>query len=417
MVGTDGVRATHVASTQTSDGRFYEQVCADLQTKVALSFGGLDTRGPAIGADVTAARRDDLASRGLAHDLDAHGCVDLAPELAMLAELLLAPALPHVPPGAPIAIMPHLTLNQVPWSSLPLPTGEPLVEAHAVSVQPSLTTLSQLLRRASSDEAAAASRDAPSLVVGGCTTLGSFKLPPAPFGSREMDQVAAAMRSPAAAVLSGDGATARLVGSALADGTMRSMHLACHARPRCLALSPLMSDERKAKLIMIHDSQEELVAAGENGNPGAMLAAEEGKEEAAMATQELQAHQEQGPLADGLLMMDTLTELPLHGHPTITLSGSHAAAGHVSNDWVIGLPRAFLVGGARSVLASSWDVADEPACLLVSAFYNALADEPTMPQADALRAATLMLRAADGGRWAHPAFWAGFAITGAATGI
>ena len=76
-----------------------------------------------------------------------------------------------------------------------------------------------------------------------------------------------------------------------------------------------------------------------------------------------------------------------------------------------------LAAGAKSVLAAAWDTADEPTRILSKAFYTCLAAEPAMPQAEALRQAAKALRAADNGKWDHPAFWAAFSIVGAAKGI
>lgn len=65
---------------------------------------------------------------------------------------------------------------------------------------------------------------------------------------------------------------------------------------------------------------------------------------------------------------------------------------------------------------SAQGVADRPASLLVSAFHSALVSEPQLSHAEALGAAMREVRAADGGRWTHPAYWAGFALTGVARG-
>ena len=63
-------------------------------------------------------------------------------------------------------------------------------------------------------------------------------------------------------------------------------------------------------------------------------------------------------------------------------------------------------------------VADAPATTLFAAFYEALTKPgPPISQAEALRQAMLVTRQADGGKWAHPAFWAGFGLIGAAKGL
>ncbi len=133
------------------------------------------------------------------------------------------------------------------------------------------------------------------------------------------------------------------------------------------------------------------------------------------------------------------------------LSGSHTAAGNLSQDGVLGeamtvtmplsmsmsmcpcpcscpcsspfaapisgLRRTFLVAGARSVIAASWATADEPTTILSSEFYAALVADPTRSQAEALRLATKAVREAENGKWDHPAFWAAFSVMGAAKGL
>jgi len=73
--------------------------------------------------------------------------------------------------------------------------------------------------------------------------------------------------------------------------------------------------------------------------------------------------------------------------------------------------------GARSVISSVWDVDDGAAAHLARAFYELLADEPDISQAEALRAAIISTRVAEDGKWDHPAYWAGFSVIGAARGL
>ena len=53
----------------------------------------------------------------------------------------------------------------------------------------------------------------------------------------------------------------------------------------------------------------------------------------------------------------------------------------------------------------------------MGAFYAALRDRPDLPQAEALRSAMQQVREAEGGRWRHPLYWAGFTLTGVSRGI
>jgi hypothetical protein len=76
---------------------------------------------------------------------------------------------------------------------------------------------------------------------------------------------------------------------------------------------------------------------------------------------------------------------------------------------VIALPRDLFYAGARSVVASYWDVDDEATAALMTRFYRALWHHGSPPAA-ALRRAQLELRAEP--RWRPPAYWAGFALLG-----
>ena len=76
----------------------------------------------------------------------------------------------------------------------------------------------------------------------------------------------------------------------------------------------------------------------------------------------------------------------------VVLSACRTGLGQLSSDGIVGLTRAFFYAGAPSVVATLWDVADEPTFRLVSTFYSQLAAAPD--KALALRAAQLsMLRA------------------------
>jgi CHAT domain-containing protein len=89
----------------------------------------------------------------------------------------------------------------------------------------------------------------------------------------------------------------------------------------------------------------------------------------------------------------------------------------------VGLTRAFFYAGAGSLLATLWDVADEPARQLITSFYRHLSGGRS--KSEALRAAQLeLLTALRQGRVRvstplgdtvlpeHPVFWSGFVLLG-----
>lgn len=108
----------------------------------------------------------------------------------------------------------------------------------------------------------------------------------------------------------------------------------------------------------------------------------------------------------------------------VVLSACRSASGTISADGVLGLTRAFFFAGARSVLASIWDVGDAAAARLLGDFYAEHRRSPD--KAAALRAAQLRLLAAlragdvtvstpagDVRLPEHPMLWAGFLLQGA----
>ena len=97
--------------------------------------------------------------------------------------------------------------------------------------------------------------------------------------------------------------------------------------------------------------------------------------------------------------------------------------GKVSGDGIIGLTRAFFYAGTPSIVATLWDVADEPASLLLPEFYRSLWQ--LGDKSRALRAAQLqLLQELRAGRvkvssahgevalTEHPVFWASFILVG-----
>ena len=125
---------------------------------------------------------------------------------------------------------------------------------------------------------------------------------------------------------------------------------------------------------------------------------------------------------DGLLTAHEIYNLRLDAD-LVVLSACRSAGGNVTGDGIATFARAFMYAGAPSIIASLWDVADQPANQLLPQFYRSwLAGQS---KARALRSAQLRmlgdLRAgkvyADtpAGRVTvpeHPAFWAGFALLG-----
>lgn len=111
-------------------------------------------------------------------------------------------------------------------------------------------------------------------------------------------------------------------------------------------------------------------------------------------------------LSDGWLTAAEIAQFNLRG-TLVALSACESGRGRVyDGDEVIGLARAFLVAGARTLLCSLWLVQDLSTASLMEAWYAGLASGHG--PAAALRQAQLTVRA----RFPHPYYWAPFFIVG-----
>ncbi|WP_457356149.1 CHAT domain-containing protein [Roseateles sp. P5_D6] len=112
--------------------------------------------------------------------------------------------------------------------------------------------------------------------------------------------------------------------------------------------------------------------------------------------------------ASPLLELDDVLTLRLNAQ-AVLLSACNTAAGEQGGAAMSGLVRGFFFAGSRSVLATHWAVETSSAAVLTAATFSAKA-----PRAEALRLAQVgMIEGTlGGGRWAHPFYWAGYALFG-----
>jgi CHAT domain-containing protein len=125
---------------------------------------------------------------------------------------------------------------------------------------------------------------------------------------------------------------------------------------------------------------------------------------------------------DGRLTAQEIYRLRLDAD-LVVLSACRSAGGRVPGDGIATFARAFIYAGAPSIVASMWDVADEPTNRLLPAFYRAWLGGAS--KARALRTAQLgLMNDLRAGKIhivtpaglvslpEHPVFWAGFALLG-----
>ena len=108
---------------------------------------------------------------------------------------------------------------------------------------------------------------------------------------------------------------------------------------------------------------------------------------------------------NGLLTSEEILSLKLNAE-LVVLSGCKTGLGKITGDGVIGLERAFMAAGAKSVISSLWNVSDSSTALLMTEFYKNLQKNPNKTQA--LQQAMLTTKK----QYPSPFDWAGFTFTG-----
>lgn len=117
----------------------------------------------------------------------------------------------------------------------------------------------------------------------------------------------------------------------------------------------------------------------------------------------------------GLLTLDEILGLKLDAD-WVVLSACNTAAGDGNGaEAVSGLGRGFFYAGTRALLATHWPVESVSARLLVTETFQQQAKHTGMGRAQALRASMLDLmtrQSSEGFSYAHPLFWAPYALFG-----
>ncbi|MGH7124452.1 MAG: CHAT domain-containing protein, partial [Stellaceae bacterium] len=123
---------------------------------------------------------------------------------------------------------------------------------------------------------------------------------------------------------------------------------------------------------------------------------------------------------DGLLTMSKILGLKLDADWVVLSACNTAAGSGAGAEAVSGLGRAFFYAGTRALLVSNWPVETTSARTLTTDLFRRQAEQPGLSRAEALRQAELALIdgpgfVADGKplfSYAHPIFWAPFAVIG-----
>ena len=358
-----GIRAARQSITRDSLSALVAGV------RSGLGVDDAATRGRLGGSVSEPAAAGAPGRRGLAVATDA---------ATELSELLFPAAWrDSVGAGTEVVIVPNGPLALLPFGALPLgrdvsarDTSTTWGSSLAVRYAPSLTAVVEVeARRARSADRAADHRTA---LVAGNPSMPSIRgsdglteiLPQLPASEAESRWIADRLNVSA---ITGAGASEREIRRRMPAATL--IHLATHG-------FAYASDAR---------ARESFVAlAADSAHDGLLTVAE--------------------------ILDDTRLRL---NADLVVLSACQTGLGDLkSAEGIIGLPRAFLAKGARSVLVSLWSVSDEATRLLMERFYTHWLDDPDAPsKAQALQRAAADVRATEG--FEHPRFWAAFQVVGA----
>jgi CHAT domain-containing protein/Tfp pilus assembly protein PilF len=116
------------------------------------------------------------------------------------------------------------------------------------------------------------------------------------------------------------------------------------------------------------------------------------------------------PADSPLLTLEDVLSLKLNADWVVLSACNTAGADGRAGDALTGLARGFFFAGSRSLLVTHWSVESESAMMLTTQTFATYQKNGEIRRAEALRQAMLATMALP--RYAHPAFWAPYALVG-----
>ncbi len=327
-----------------------------------------------------------------------------------LYDMLIAPIADFLPddPDATITFVPQGPLFLIPFAALQSPTGEYLINRHAIALTPSVQTLALTAQADGIGRAP--------LVVGNPVVMPSLPLnpddrpvvlPPLPGAEQEAIAIAEILQTQP---LLREQATETAIRQRLAQPGI--IHLATHGL--------LNLDSRLNEFGLPTDPNAPTATdANVYVNPGAVIVGNNvlvGNTDAnvSLARERVVRVSAPGVLAlapssrdDGWLTAAEIAQLDLQAD-LVVLSACDTGRGRITGDGVVGLTRAFLAAGADTVIVSLWQVPDHPTAALMVAFYEQLAQ--VHDKAIALQRAMQMTQQ----QFPDPRNWSAFVLVGEA---
>lgn len=175
----------------------------------------------------------------------------------------------------------------------------------------------------------------------------------------------------------------------------------------------IFDDNRmKAKVLLHNNANEQFIKSGELSKYKAIHFATHGfinSQKPELSG--LMLAQDTSGGEDGILYSGEIYNLKLNADLVI-LSACETGLGKIQRgEGIIGLTRALLYAGAKNIIVSLWEVADESTSALMIGFYKSkLSRKEHLSNSEALRSAKLKMIGE--GKYAHPLYWSPFILIG-----
>jgi CHAT domain-containing protein/tetratricopeptide (TPR) repeat protein len=293
-----------------------------------------------------------------------------------LSSALMIPALTADLHVRRLVIVPDGPLDLVPFEVLPAPPTRALIENYEMVESPSVAVALALGRRRAGRTASVPRGLA--LVGDPVFDAGDVRLGPHVSGSRE---------------------PARF--SRLAFSRREAHAIAALGPPSPVAM------------LLDFDASKELFTSGRLADYGVLNISTHGVAGARDTSQSglvLSLVDHNGSPRDGMLSVSDVANLHLSAD-VVVLSACNTASGRrFAGEGSLSLARAFLYAGADRVIAARFQIDDEAAAALLTAFYESMWRHDGLMPSAALRQAQLALRRDP--RWRSPFYWASFVLQG-----
>lgn len=292
-------------------------------------------------------------------------------------------------------------LQYIPFEALPAPVGDtsaPLVLEHEVVSLPSVSTLAALRHRGAGPESAP---DKLVAVVADPVFEPDdprFQPPTAPSETVQPEPLESArLRSALRAVRQAG------VGSGLPR-----LPFTLQEAQAIMAVAPA----GQARMVTGFEASRALAVGGELNRYRVVHFATHGVincQHPEMSGIVLSMLNERGGWENGFLQLHDIYRLDLSADLIVLSACSTGLGEEIRGEGLVGLTQGFLHVGARSVVASLWQVDDRATAELMRHFYRAMFDDGLPPAAALREAKKAMWREP---RWREPYFWAAFVLQG-----